>query len=163
MSGQIAFRQARPEDAGLILRFIRELAAYEQLEDQVVADEETLRRWIFEKKGAQVVFALADDTEVGFALYFHNFSTFLGRSGIYLEDLFVRPEYRGRGCGKALLCRLAAIAKEEGCGRLEWWCLDWNKPSIDFYKSMGAEPMEDWTVYRVTGETLDELAEEGTV
>ena len=163
MSGQIAFRQDRPEDTGLILRFIRELAAYEQLEDQVVADEETLRRWIFEKKGAQVVFALADDTEVGFALYFHNFSTFLGRSGIYLEDLFVRPEYRGMGYGKALLCRLAAIAKEEGCGRLEWWCLDWNKPSIDFYKSMGAEPMEDWTVYRVTGETLDKLAEEGTV
>ena len=158
-----AFRGACPEDTALILRFIRELAAYEQLEDQVVADEETLRRWIFEKKGAQVVFALADDTEVGFALYFHNFSTFLGRSGIYLEDLFVRPEYRGRGCGKALLCRLAAIAKEEGCGRLEWWCLDWNKPSIDFYKSMGAEPMEDWTVYRVTGETLDKLAEEGTV
>ena len=163
MSGQIALRQARPEATGLILRFIRELAAYEQLEDQVVADEETLRRWIFEKKGAQVVFALADDTEVGFALYFHNFSTFLGRSGIYLEDLFVRPEYRGMGYGKALLCRLAAIAKEEGCGRLEWWCLDWNKPSIDFYKSMGAEPMEDWTVYRVTGETLDKLAEEGTV
>ena len=163
MSGQIACRQARPEATGLILRFIRELAAYEQLEDQVVADEETLRRWIFEKKGAQVVFALADDTEVGFALYFHNFSTFLGRSGIYLEDLFVRPEYRGRGYGKALLCRLAAIAKEEGCGRLEWWCLDWNRPSIDFYKSMGAVPMEDWTVYRVTGETLDKLAEEGTV
>ena len=159
----VTFRFAQPEDAALILRFIRELAAYEQLEDQVVADEETLRRWIFEKKGAQVVFALADDTEVGFALYFHNFSTFLGRSGIYLEDLFVRPEYRGMGYGKALLCRLAAIAKEEGCGRLEWWCLDWNKPSIDFYKSMGAEPMEDWTVYRVTGETLDKLAEEGTV
>ena len=158
-----AFRGACPEDTALILRFIRELAAYEQLEDQVVADEETLRRWIFEKKGAQVVFALADDTEVGFALYFHNFSTFLGRSGIYLEELFVRPEYRGMGYGKALLCRLAAIAKEEGCGRLEWWCLDWNKPSIDFYKSMGAEPMEDWTVYRVTGETLDKLAEEGTV
>ena len=110
-----------------------------------------------------MLFALADDMEVGFALYFHNFSTFLGRSGIYLEDLFVRPEYRGMGYGKALLCRLAAIAKEEGCGRLEWWCLDWNKPSIDFYKSMGAEPMEDWTVYRVTGETLDKLAEEGTV
>ena len=158
-----AFRGACPEDTALILRFIRELAAYEQLEDQVVADEETLRRWIFEKKGAQVVFALADDMEVGFALYFHNFSTFLGRSGIYLEDLFVRPEYRGMGYGKALLCRLAAIAKEEGCGRLEWWCLDWNKPSIDFYKSMGAEPMEDWTVYRVAGETLDKLAEEGTV
>ena len=158
-----AFRGACPEDTALILRFIRELAAYEQLEDQVVADEETLRRWIFEKKGAQVVFALADDTEVGFALYFHNFSTFLGRSGVYLEDLFVLPEYRGRGYGKALLCRLAAIAKEEGCGRLEWWCLDWNKPSIDFYKSMGAEPMEDWTVYRVAGETLDKLAEEAAI
>ena len=158
-----AFRGACPEDTALILRFIRELAAYEQLEDQVVADEETLRRWIFEKKGAEVLFVLEDGREVGFALYFHNFSTFLGRSGVYLEDLFVLPEYRGRGYGKALLCRLAAIAKEEGCGRLEWWCLDWNKPSIDFYKSMGAEPMEDWTVDRVTGETLDELAEEGTV
>ena len=158
-----AFRGACPEDTALILRFIRELAAYEQLEDQVVADEETLRRWIFEKKGAEVLFALEDGREVGFALYFHNFSTFLGRSGVYLEDLFVLPEYRGRGYGKALLCRLAAIAKEEGCGRLEWWCLDWNKPSIDFYKSMGAEPMEDWTVYRVAGETLDKLAEEAAI
>ncbi|MCF2617104.1 GNAT family N-acetyltransferase [Oscillibacter valericigenes] len=158
-----AFRGACPEDTALILRFIRELAAYEQLEDQVVADEETLRRWIFEKKGAEVLFVLEDGREVGFALYFHNFSTFLGRSGVYLEDLFVLPEYRGRGYGKALLCRLAAIAKEEGCGRLEWWCLDWNKPSIDFYKSMGAEPMEDWTVYRVAGETLDKLAEEAAI
>ena len=158
-----AFRGACPEDTALILRFIRELAAYEQLEDQVVADEETLRRWIFEKKGAEVLFVLEDGREVGFALYFHNFSTFLGRSGVYLEDLFVLPEYRGRGYGKALLCRLAAIAKEEGCGRLEWWCLDWNKPSIDCYKSMGAEPMEDWTVYRVAGETLDKLAEEAAI
>ena len=158
-----AFRGACPEDTALILRFIRELAAYEQLEDQVVADEETLRRWIFEKKGAEVLFVLEDGREVGFALYFHNFSTFLGRSGVYLEDLFVLPEYRGRGYGKALLCRLAAIAKEEGCGRLEWWCLDGNKPSIDFYKSMGAEPMEDWTVYRVAGETLDKLAEEAAI
>ena len=158
-----AFRGACPEDTALILRFIRELAAYEQLEDQVVADEETLRRWIFEKKGAEVLFVLEDGREVGFALYFHNFSTFLGRSGVYLEDLFVLPEYRGRGYGKALLCRLAAIAKEEGCGRLGWWCLDWNKPSIDFYKSMGAEPMEDWTVYRVAGETLDKLAEEAAI
>ena len=158
-----AFRGACPEDTALILRFIRELAAYEQLEDQVVADEETLRRWIFEKKGAEVLFVLEDGREVGFALYFHNFSTFLGRAGVYLEDLFVLPEYRGRGYGKALLCRLAAIAKEEGCGRLEWWCLDWNKPSIDFYKSMGAEPMEDWTVYRVAGETLDKLAEEAAI
>ena len=158
-----AFRGACPEDTALILRFIRELAAYEQLEDQVVADEETLRRWIFEKKGAEVLFVLEDGREVGFALYFHNFSTFLGRSGVYLEDLFVLPEYRGRGYGKVLLCRLAAIAKEEGCGRLEWWCLDWNKPSIDFYKSMGAETMEDWTVYRVAGETLDKLAEEAAI
>ena len=158
-----AFRGACPEDTALILRFIRELAAYEQLEDQVVADEETLRRWIFEKKGAEVLLVLEDGREVGFALYFHNFSTFLGRSGVYLEDLFVLPEYRGRGYGKALLCRLATIAKEEGCGRLEWWCLDWNKPSIDFYKSMGAEPMEDWTVYRVAGETLDKLAEEAAI
>ena len=163
MSGQIAFRQARPEDTGLILRFIRGLAEYEGMTDQVVATEELLRRQLFERKNAEVLFVLEGEREVGFALFFHNFSTFLGRSGIYLEDLFVRPEYRGRGCGKALLCRLAAIAKEEGCGRLEWWCLDWNKPSIDFYKSMGAEPMEDWTVYRVTGETLDKLAEEGTV
>ena len=158
-----AFRGACPEDTALILRFIRELAAYEQLEDQVVADEETLRRWIFEKKGAEVLFVLEDGREVGFALYFHNFSTFLGRSGVYLEDLFVLPEYRGRSYGKALLCRLATIAKEEGCGRLEWWCLDWNKPSIDSYKSMGAEPMEDWTVYRVAGETLDKLAEEAAI
>ena len=154
-----AFRGACPEDTALILRFIRELAAYEQLEDQVVADEETLRRWIFEKKGAEVLFVLEDGREVGFALYFHNFSTFLGRSGVYLEDLFVLPEYRGRGYGKALLCRLAAIAKEEGCGRLEWWCLDWNKPSIDFYRALGAEPMSDWTVYRLTGDTLKNLAE----
>ena len=158
-----AFRTALPEDTGLILRFIRGLAEYEGMTDLVVATEELLRRQLFERKNAEVLFVLEGEREVGFALFFHNFSTFLGRSGIYLEDLFVRPEYRGRGCGKALLCRLAAIAKEEGCGRLEWWCLDWNKPSIDFYKSMGAVPMEEWTVYRVTGETLDKLAEEGTV
>ena len=158
-----AFRTALPEDTGLILQFIRALADYEGMPEQVVATEELLRRQLFERKNAEVLFVLEGEREVGFALFFHNFSTFLGRSGIYLEDLFVRPEYRGMGYGKALLCRLAAIAKEEGCGRLEWWCLDWNKPSIDFYKSMGAEPMEDWTVYRVTGETLDKLAEEGTV
>ena len=158
-----AFRTALPEDTGLILRFIRGLAEYEGMTDQVVATEELLRRQLFERKNAEVLFVLEGEREVGFALFFHNFSTFLGRSGIYLEDLFVRPEYRGRGCGKALLCRLAAIAKEEGCGRLEWWCLDWNKPSIDFYKSMGAEPMEDWTVYRVAGETLDRLAEEAAI
>jgi GNAT superfamily N-acetyltransferase len=153
------FRSAEPSDTGLILTFIRELAAYEQLEDQVVATEALLREWLFEKKKAEVIFALEGNREVGFALFFHNFSTFLGRAGIYLEDLYVRPEARGKGYGKALLCRLGAIARERGCGRLEWWCLDWNRPSIDFYRSMGAEPMDEWTVYRVAGTALEHLAE----
>jgi len=148
------FRIALPEDTPLILSFIKALAEYEKMSDEVVADETLLREWIFEKKKAEVIFALEDGKEVGFALFFHNFSTFLGRAGIYLEDLFVLPEYRGQGYGKGLLTRLAQIAVERGCGRLEWWCLDWNKPSIDFYLSLGAEPMEDWTVYRITGETL---------
>ena len=107
-----------------------------------------------------MIFALEGGEEVGFALFFHNFSTFLGRAGIYLEDLFVKPEYSGKGYGKALLKKLAQIAVERGCGRLEWWCLDWNQPSIDFYLSLGAMPMDEWTVYRVTGETLEKLAKE---
>lgn len=152
-------RYAKKEDTALILRFIKDLAAYEGLADEVVATEETLREWIFDKQKAEVIFALHDGKEVGFALFFHNFSTFLGRAGIYLEDLYVLPEYRGRGYGKGLICRLAAIAAERGCGRLEWWCLDRNRPSIDFYLSLGAEPMEEWTVYRIAGETLTELAE----
>ena len=160
---ELTFRFAEVADTPLILEFIKKLADYEHMLDQVVADEATLADQLFHRKNAQVLFALEDGREVGFALFFHNFSTFLGRAGLYLEDLFVLPEYRGRGYGKALLCRLATIAKEEGCGRLEWWCLDWNKPSIDFYKSMGAEPMEDWTVYRVAGETLDKLAEEAAI
>ena len=150
----MTFRFANETDTALILRFIRGLAEYEHLADQVVADEETLRREIFDRKGAEVLFALEDGTEVGFALFFHNFSTFLGRSGLYLEDLFVWPEYRGKGYGKALLRQLAVIAVERGCGRLEWVCLDWNQPSIDFYKSLGAEPQSDWTIYRLTGATL---------
>ena len=154
------FREARPGDVGLILTFIRDLAAYERLEDQVTATEDLLREWLFEKKKAEVIFALEDGREVGFALFFHNFSTFLGRAGIYLEDLYVRPEHRGKGYGKALLCRLGAIARERGCGRLGWWCLDWNRPSIDFYRSMGAVPMDAWTVYRVAGAALEHLAEE---
>ena len=153
-------RFATREDAGKILAFIKELAAYEKMEHEVVATEDLLCEWIFDKQKAEVIFAVEDGAEVGFALFFHNFSTFLGRAGIYLEDLYVKPEYRGRGFGKALIRRLAAIAKERGCGRLEWWCLDWNKPSIDFYLSLGAEPMNDWTVYRVTGEALAALAEE---
>lgn len=153
------YRFASEKDTALILYFIRELADYEKMLDQVVADEEALKHWIFEQKKAEVVFALEDGKEVGFALFFHNFSTFLGRAGLYLEDLFVLPEYRGKGYGKGLIRLLAKIAVERGCGRFEWWCLDWNKPSIDFYCSLGAEPMTDWTVYRITGDTLKELAE----
>ena len=159
MDGKLTFRNAERKDAGLILRFIKELADYEKMLDEVVTDEETLETWIFDKQKAEVIFALEDGKEVGFALFFHNFSTFLGRAGIYLEDLYVRPEFRGKGYGKAILKKLAAIAVERGCGRLEWWCLDWNKPSIDFYLSLGAEPMSDWTVYRIAGNTLKELAE----
>ena len=154
----VQFREATAADAGLILQFIRGLAEYEKMASQVVATEELLQEWIFEKQKAEVIFALADGQEVGFALFFHNFSTFLGRAGIYLEDLYVKPEYRGRGFGKGLLKQLAKIALERGCGRLEWWCLDWNQPSIDFYLSLGAEPMKDWTVYRIAGDTLTELA-----
>lgn len=151
------YRFANREDVPLILEFIRELADYEQMLDQVVADPVTLEAWLFDKKTAEVVFALDGEKEVGFALFFHNFSTFLGKSGIYLEDLYVRPEYRGKGYGKGLLTLLAQLCVERGCGRLEWWCLDWNKPSIDFYRSMGAIPMTDWTVYRITGDRLQEL------
>ena len=153
------FRYAEEKDCGLILEFIRALAEYEKMSDQVVATEEILKEQLFEKKQAEVIFALENGVEVGFSLFFHNFSTFLGKSGLYLEDLFVRPEYRGKGHGKALLKKLAGIAVERGCGRFEWWCLDWNKPSIDFYKSLGAVPMDEWTVYRVTGDGLTELAE----
>lgn len=155
----ITFRNAEEKDISLILYFIRELAEYEKMLDEVVATEDLLREWIFEKKKAEVIFAVVGGEEVGFALFFHNFSTFLGRAGIYLEDLYVKPEHRGKGRGKALLKRLAQIAVERGCGRLEWSCLDWNKPSIDFYLSLGAEPMSEWTVYRVAGDTLSKLAE----
>lgn len=151
-------RTAAEEDCGLILRFIRELAAYEKMEDLVVSSEELLRKWIFEKKKAEVIFVCEDEQEVGFALFFHNFSTFLGRAGIYLEDLFVLPAYRRKGYGKALLRELSRICLERGCGRLEWACLDWNKPSIDFYRSLGAVAMDEWTTYRLTGKTLEEMA-----
>ena len=155
---KVAFRAAERKDVALILEFIRELADYEHMLGEVVATPELLEKWIFDERKAEVIFALEGEREVGFALFFHNFSTFLGRAGIYLEDLYVRPECRGKGYGKALLKELARIAVERGCGRLEWWCLDWNQPSIDFYLSLGAEPMKDWTVYRVAGETLKKLA-----
>lgn len=153
------FRFANENDLSLILEFIRELAEYEKMLDEVIATEELLNEWIFDKKIAEVIFVLENEKEVGFALFFHNFSTFLGKAGIYLEDLYVKPQYRGKGYGKALIKKLASIAVERGCGRLEWWCLDWNKPSIDFYLSLGAEPMSDWTVFRVAGSTLENLAE----
>ena len=159
MRDKLTFRNAERRDTALILRFIKELADYEKMLDEVVADEVTLEEWLFDKQKAEVIFAVVDGTEIGFALYFHNFSTFLGRAGIYLEDLYVRPEYRGMGYGKAILKKLASTAVERGCGRLEWWCLDWNKPSIDFYLSLGAEPMSDWTVYRIAGDTLKQLAD----
>ena len=154
------FRPAEEKDTALLLTFICALADYEHMLDDVVATEEILSDWLFERRVAEAFFAVEDGVEVGFALYFHNFSTFLGRGGIYLEDLFVLPEHRGKGYGKAILTRLAQIARERGCGRLEWACLDWNKPSIDFYLSLGAKPMDEWTVYRVSGEALTQLAGE---
>lgn len=159
MSTGLTFRNAERKDTALILQFIKELADYEGMINEVVADEATLETWIFDKQKAEVIFALEDGREVGFALFFHNFSTFFGRAGIYMEDLYVRPECRGKGFGKAILKKLASIAAERGCGRLEWWCLDNNKPSIDFYLSMGAEPMSDWTVYRISGDVLKNLSE----
>ena len=153
----ISFRPAVPEDCPLIHSFIKALADYEKMSDQVVATEELLREWIFEKGKAEVIFPVVDGEEVGFALFFHNFSTFLGRAGIYLEDLFIKPEHRGKGYGKATLQQLGRIALERRCGRLEWACLDWNRPSIDFYLSLDAKPMEEWTVYRLTGDSLKGL------
>lgn len=155
----LTYRFAEEKDVSVILEFIRELAEYEKMLDDVVADEKLLKEWIFDKKKAEVILAEVDGKEAGFALFFHNFSTFLGRAGIYLEDLFVKPEFRGKGIGKGLLKQLAKITVERGCGRLEWSCLDWNKPSIDFYISLDAKPMDEWTVYRLTGETLRKMAE----
>ncbi len=154
---ELSFRFAVPDDTPLILRFIRLLAEYEKMADLVTATEEELRGQLFEEKKAEVIFAVLDGKEIGFALFFHNFSTFLGRAGLYLEDLYILEEYRGKGYGKALFRELARVAVERGCGRFEWWCLDWNLPSIEFYRSMGALPMDEWTVYRIDGDTLRAL------
>ena len=154
----MGFRVAERKDCELILSFIKRLAEYEHLENEVVATTELLEEWIFDKNKAEVLFVLEEGKEVGFALYFHNFSTFLGRAGIHLEDLFVLPEYRGKGYGKAILKKLAQITVQRGCGRLEWCCLDWNTPSINFYKSLKAKPLSEWMIFRVTGDTLNELA-----
>lgn len=155
---KLKFRYAMREDVPLILDFITKLAIYENMLDEVVATEELLETWLFDKEKAEVIFAMEGDQEIGIALFFHNFSTFLGRAGIYLEDLFVLEEHRHKGCGKAIIKELAAIAVARGCGRLEWSCLDWNQPSIDFYLSLDAQPMEEWTVYRLTGANLKKMA-----
>ena len=158
MTPSITFRFAEREDCALILRFIRELAAYEHMENEVVATEALLAEWLFDKHVAEVLFAVVDGQEIGSALFFTNFSTFLGRAGLYLEDLYVLSGYRGRGVGAAMLRELARIAIERGYRRFEWACLDWNKPSVDFYLSLGAKPMSDWTSYRLSGDTLIEFA-----
>ena len=151
--------EAGIDDVADILAFIRDLAKFEKLEREVAATERSLRETLFgPRKYAEVVFAEAEGERVGFAIFFHNYSTFLGRPGLYLEDLYVRPEKRGRGYGKLMFRHLAGLAVARGCGRLEWWVLDWNRGAIDFYRSLGAEPMSDWTVYRLSGDALRRLA-----
>jgi GNAT superfamily N-acetyltransferase len=161
MKGKILVRAATAADVPLLLQFIRELAAYEKLSHEVTATEDLLRRNLFgESPTAEVILAGLDGVEAGFAVFFHNFSTFLGKPGIYLEDLYVTPEFRGQGCGKAMMIHLARLAAQRDCGRFEWSVLDWNKPSLDFYHSIGACPMSEWTVQRLTGEALHALAEQ---
>ncbi len=151
-------RIATREDIPTLLTMIRELADYEHMLDAVVADPDEMASWMFERRVAECLIAEEDGQPVGMALFFHNYSTWLGKAGIYLEDLYVRPAYRGRGYGKALLARLAALTVERGCGRLEWACLDWNTPSIGFYRALGAVPMDEWTTYRLTGDALEAMA-----
>lgn len=158
MQTPVTFRPATPDDIPQILVFIRLLAEYEKLGDEVTATEALLHEWLFEKHKAEVVFAEVDHEAVGFALFFYNFSTFLGRAGLYLEDLYIKEAHRGKGYGKAILKELARLAVARGCGRLEWSCLDWNRPSIDLYLSLGARPMDEWTVYRLTGDALLHMA-----
>lgn len=159
-TNNLRIERAREDDLSLILSFIRELAEYERLSHEVSANEELLRVALFgERAFAEVFIAYDDGQAVGFALFFHNFSTFLGRPGIYLEDLYVQPHARGKGIGRALLAHLARLARERHCGRLEWAVLDWNEPAIRFYKNLGAVPMTEWTVFRATGEALERLAE----
>ena len=156
----ISIREAKREDVPRILDAIKGLAAYEKMSDDVVATEEILEEWLFDKKKATVLLADYDGQPAGFALYFTNFSTFLGRAGLYLEDLFIHEEFRGKGIGGLLLKRLAKIARDEGYGRFEWVCLDWNKPAIDYYLDIGAVAMDEWTIYRMDQKRLTEFAEE---
>jgi GNAT superfamily N-acetyltransferase len=155
----LTIRPATASDTRLILELIKELASYEKLAHEVVADESTLHASLFsENSNAHALIAEEDSKPIGFALYFYNFSTFLGRKGLYLEDLYIRPDYRGRGYGRQVLRYLAKQAVVENCGRMEWWVLDWNEPSIHFYKSLGAVPMDEWTVFRLDEEKLKALA-----
>lgn len=151
-------RPAKPEETSLVLEFIKKLAAYEKCSNEVVADEATLYQSLFVEKAAEVIFAEEDGVVIGFALFFHNFSTFVGRKGLYLEDIFIIPEKRGLGYGKAILKYLADIAIERNCGRMEWICLDWNAPSLAFYRSIGAIPLDEWTVQRMTEDVVKEFA-----
>ncbi len=151
----LSFRNASREDINIILDFIKMLAKYEKMENDVVATPTLLNEWLFEKNIAEVIFAVMDGKEIGFALYFHNFSTFVGKAGLYLEDIFILPEHRGKGYGKAMFRELVKTARDRGCGRMEWCCLDWNKPSIDFYISVGAKPLSDWTIYRLSEQDFD--------
>lgn len=164
MNHNIKIKSATIGDVPLILQFIKELAEYEKLSHEVVATEEQLKETLFgERSPAEVILGYLDDRPVSFALFFHNYSTFLGRPGIYLEDLFVRPEARGQGVGKTMLAYLAQLAKDRNCGRLEWSVLDWNETAIKFYKSLGAKAMDEWTVYRVTGDALNLLSLHATM
>ncbi|MEG0068828.1 GNAT family N-acetyltransferase [Cetobacterium sp.] len=155
---EFKIRIAKEEDTSLILKFIKELADYEKLLPEVVATEEILRESLFKRNMAEVIIGELNGKPIGFALFFHNFSTFLGKPGIYLEDLYVKPAFRKRDFGKQMLGYLATLCEERDCGRLEWWCLDWNKSSIEFYKKLGAESMDEWTTFRVTGENLKKLS-----
>ncbi len=156
---EFKIREGKPEDIDLIFNFICELASYERLRDDVTATPELLNESLFVKKQAEVLIAEESGVAVGFALFFHNFSTFKGRACLYLEDIFIKPEFRGKGYGKLMLKELAKIAVKRDCDRFDWSVLDWNEPSIKFYKSLGAIPMDEWTVYRLTGEPLKKLAE----
>jgi len=156
-------RFALAEDVPIILQFIKELAEYEKMLHSVVATEELLHEWIFEKQKAEVLIGEYDGEAIGFAVFFHNFSTFMGRSGMYIEDLYINPSMRGKGFGKIMFRQLAKLAVERGCGRLDWWCLDWNHPGISFYLSLGAQPMSDWTVYRISGDKINLLAHSASI
>lgn len=160
METNFTIRFAEREDTPLILQFIKKLAEYEKLLHEVTANEKILEESLFDKKIAEVIIAEYKEVPIGFALFFHNFSTFIGKPGIYLEDLYIEPKYRGKGFGKKLLAFLANLCIERDCGRLEWWVLDWNKPSIDFYMSIGAVPMEEWSTFRMTGDSIKSLAKE---